>query len=333
MSDKTITHPVTKIRPLSTGQNDCHDENGNIVNCAGSGQDAEFSSGIKWPDPRFETNGETVTDLLTGLIWSKNSNPAGFPMLWEESLDFIDSLNSQNFAGRNDWRMPNRKELHSLISFNENKPAIAAPNPFGKIFLAWYWTSTSYAGSLKHAWRVQLEGGRMFFGAKTEYSLLWPVCGESSNIALTGQKENYDQKKRDSQHGVEWPKHRFMDDGETVADALTGLRWMKKADLCGAVSWKEALEKVAELSAGDNKNNWRMPNIRELESLIDASQSYPALSDRHPFTDTGDVYWSSTSSSFEYDWAMALYLDKGAVGVGFKTGDPFLVWPVADINY
>lgn len=330
MFKNTITHLNTKLRPISTGQNKCSDEHGNTISCNDSGQDADTNSGLNWPDPRFDAGEETVTDLLTGLIWTKNSNPADFPLQWTEALDFIDNLNSQNFAGRNDWRMPNRRELHSLISFSEKKPAIPADHPFGKIFLAWYWSSTSYAGGLKHAWRVHFEGGRMFFGAKSEYSLLWPVSGKSTILPSTGQIDSYDSLKRDIQHGIQLPENRFSEENDTVLDNVTGLHWYKKADLCGPVSWKTGLEKISDLNNEDSDHNWRMPNIRELESLTDTSQSFPALQKNNPFTDTGDVYWSSTSSSFEYDWAMALYLEKGAVGVGFKTGDPFLVWPVAD---
>lgn len=316
--------------PLATGQTICTNESGNTIPCEGSGQDAEFMKGLKWPALRFEIQGETVIDHLTGLIWSKDSNPAQFPLPWYECFGFIDEMNRTKFGGRNDWRMPDRHELHSLISFNDRKPAIAADHPFGKVFLAWYWTSTSYAGSLNHAWRVHLEGGRMFFGAKTEYSLLWPVSGKSEVLLATGQTEHHEELNRDMQNGVSLPDSRFRQEGDTVIDTMTGLRWLKKADLCGPVSWAEGLEKIASLNVSDADHNWRMPNIRELESITDASQTFPALSEDHPFTDTGEVYWSSTSSSFEYDWAMALYLGKGAVGVGFKKGDPFLVWPVAD---
>lgn len=327
---KTITYSNGKISFLSTGQKQCSDENGNPLPCPDSGQDAEFHTGLKWPEPRFQVEGETVTDLLTGLSWTKNSNPAGFPLQWAEGLDFIDSINSEEYSGRKDWRMPNRHELHSLISFNNCKPALPADHPFGKIFLAWYWTSTSYAGGLNHAWRVHLEGGRMFYGEKNDYSLLWPVCGESKILAPTGQTESYDPKNRDKQHGFIFTSPKFVDDGTTVIDITTGLRWLKKADLCGPVSWTEGLAEVAKLRKKNPAHNWRMPNIRELESVVDASTAFPALEKGHPFKNTGEVYWSSTSSSYEYDWAMALYLGKGAVGVGFKKGDPFLVWPVAD---
>jgi hypothetical protein len=73
---------------------------------------------------------------------------------------------------------------------------------------------------------------------------------------------------------------------------------------------------------------WRLPNINELESLVDGVAHSPALSPGHPFEEVQVAYWSSTTSLFEPDWAWALYLDKGAVGVGQKHGRHFHVWAV-----
>ncbi len=56
----------------------------------------------------------------------------------------------------------------------------------------------------------------------------------------------------------------------------------------------------------------------------------PALPAGHPFIDVRDVYWSSTTSLYEPDWAWSLYLDKGAVGVGQKAQARFHVWAVCD---
>jgi hypothetical protein len=72
--------------------------------------------------------------------------------------------------------------------------------------------------------------------------------------------------------------------------------------------------------------DWHLPNINELESLVDASQSSPALPEAHPFWGNPEVLWSSTTSGFEPDWAYGLYLHKGAVGVGHKRTARFGVW-------
>ena len=58
-----------------TGQVTCYDAGGNVINCAGTGQDGELQKGVKWPTPRFtvRANG-TTKDNLTGLIWLTNAN-------------------------------------------------------------------------------------------------------------------------------------------------------------------------------------------------------------------------------------------------------------------
>ena len=73
---------------------------------------------------------------------------------------------------------------------------------------------------------------------------------------------------------------------------------------------------------------WRLPNVRELESLVDLSSHSPALSNDHPFINVQDAYWSSTTSVYEPRYAWALYSRDGIVGVGFKPGDDFFLWPV-----
>lgn len=309
---------------LNTGQTFCADENGNPVDCDGSGQDAEFSPGIRWPEPRFKRDGETVLDRLTGLTWLGNPNFTDFPLTYEECLEAVRELDASRPGGCSGWRMPNRREMFSLISFNDRKPAIPADHPFDKGPLGWYWTSTPSAMQPGYQWYVHTEGGRMFYGRRDGYCLVWPVCGTSDVLADTGAD--------DTATGAAWPEPRFKPQGETVLDELTGLFWTKSADLTsGPCSWKGALAavKALETPVPENRSGWALPTIRELESLVDASEHSPALSAEHPFADTREAYWSSTSSSFERDWAMCLYLHKGAVGVGFKKDAGFHVWAVS----
>ena len=103
--------------------------------------------------------------------------------------------------------------------------------------------------------------------------------------------------------GVPWPNPRFTDNTDgTVTDSLTGLVWMKNAGCFAASNWAEALTYANQLSSGQCgltdgsvAGQWRMPNINELESLVDISRSSPALSAGYPFTNVANSYWSSTS--------------------------------------
>ena len=324
---------------LNTGQKTCHDQDGAQLACAGSGQDPEFSPGQAWPRPRFKEAGQgLVADQLTRLIWSQDANPAEFPMTWLEALDYVAGLNQRQHLGFTDWRLPNRRELRSLISHQNKKPALPEGHMFKNVFLGWYWSSTTAAISPAHAWYVHLEGGRMFYGHKQQAFLVWPLRGESPVLPATGQTRCYDAagdeitcpgagQDGELQRGVPWPWPRFADEtGGLVRDRLSGLCWRRQADLdLGPLNWSEALAAAKEVEPA---GTWRLPTINELESLVDCSRHSPALPPDHPFSQVQEAYWSSTTSLFEPDWAWALYLQKGACGVGQKKDPHFQVWLV-----
>ncbi len=293
--------------------------------------------GIKGPSPRFAEFGDMIQDRLTGLIWPRKSVSFEFALRWQESLEHVRDLNQEGFLGCSDWRLPNRRELRSVLSHEQSRPALPTDHPFTHVQQTWYWTSTSSAMYPAYAWAVHLAGGRMFWNRKDQISMVWPVRGESSVLPRTGQKSCFDShgagiecfasgQDAELQKGVVWPEPRFVRDGEDVADRLTGLIWREtESEEPGLMTWPKALQVVAELKE-ESGTEWHLPNINELESLVDASKSCPALPEGHPFSGNPEVLWSSTSSGFEPDWAYALYMHKGAVGVGYKRTARFGVW-------
>ncbi|MGE4556808.1 MAG: DUF1566 domain-containing protein [Desulfovibrionaceae bacterium] len=323
----------------STGQTACFDTQGRAVPCRSSGQDAAFSPGRPWPSPRFEAFGKEVLDRYTGLRWRKNANEAGFPMTWTEALQAAAGLNADAADAKSAWRLPNRRELLSMVSFAASNPCLPDGHPFENVFAGWCWTSTSSAVNPAYAWCTHLLGARTFYSRKDQYAVAWPVRGASDWLPRTGQTRCYDAEGAEIdcrgtmqdgavRTGAPWPVPRFEQAGERVVrDRLTGLVWTKNANLAGRdADWTEALNLVTGLDAGGRA--FRLPTIMELESLVDASRAYPALPDKHPFDDPQEALWSSTSSGLEQDWAMCLYLGKGAVGVGRKD-ERFAVWAVA----
>lgn len=115
------------------------------------GQDAEHRLGSAWPHPRFEADAGWVLDRLTGLIWSRDAGVSEFPLAWSEALAFVRTLNRETHLGLNDWRLPNRRELRSLIDHQARRPALPAGHPFRNVFTGWYWSSTSAALAPNHA--------------------------------------------------------------------------------------------------------------------------------------------------------------------------------------
>jgi hypothetical protein len=323
---------------LSTGQRLCYDVAGRPVDCAGSGQDGEFRAGPAWPEPRFEMQGDDLAlDRLTGLVWPRVASVGDFPMSWAEALAAVAGMNRENAFGHADWRLPNRRELLSVVSHDHHRPALPAGHPFS-VQQTWYWTSTTSSRAPGYAWHVHMEGGRMFYGDKTRDAMVWPVRGESDLLARTGQTVCRDSvgnvvecaqtgQDGDLLRGTPWPEPRFAVESGGVRDLLTDLLWMRSADLRGLCTWEEALLAAREHRAGGL--DWRLPNLRELESLVDAEHHDPALPAGHPFENPQEAYWSSTSSAYSPDWAYCLYLHKGAVGVGFKAKPEFSAWFVA----
>jgi len=291
--------------------------------------------------PRFETvNNGLVRDNATGLIWPRQADVLEFPLSWPEAMDAVMAMNAQTALGRNDWRLPNRRELLSLVDFGQARPAAPPDHPFADLRQNWHWTSTTAAIAPRYAWYVHFAGGRTFYGRKDQYCLSLPVAGTPDTLPRTGQMSCFDAsgKRIDCQGtghdgemrlGVPWPEPRFepLPDG-CARDRLTDLVWTDSADLAGGlVAWDEAKALAENLDAGGKI--WRLPAIRELESLVDASRHSPALPKGHPFQDVGEACWSGTNSPFENGWAYCLYIRKGAVGVGHKPGREFAVWAVS----
>jgi len=117
----------------------------------------------------------------------------------------------------------------------------------------------------------------------------------------------------------------------TARDRLTKRVWLKPpVTMLQPVKWEKALEAIATLNAQNvcGRADWRLPNIRELESLVDINRHTPALPEGYPFEDIAEGYWSATTSVYEKKYAWVLYPRDGAVGVGYKRLPGFCFWAV-----
>ena len=140
-----------------------------------TGDDGDYEKGVAWPNPRFTVQADTncVLDNLTGLIWARNANMGG-PMTWSNAIFYCEAL---NYGGQTDWRLPNAKELYSLIDLGRDTPALPTGHPFAGVQSDYYWSSSTYAGSSVYAWFVHLYDGRVGYGLKTSTAYVWPVRG------------------------------------------------------------------------------------------------------------------------------------------------------------
>jgi len=181
-----------------TGQTNCYDTLGTEISCAGTGQDGEIQAGVAWPEPRFTDNGDdTMTDNLTGLMWTKNANFPNGTKAWEAALSYCNNL---NLRGYSDWRLPNVNELESLVNSAERDPsAWLNSQGFTNVQADYYWSSTTNANDTAYAWIVAMWSGSVGTVVKSSYNgCVWPVRAgqggsfDNSVISLpkTGKTQN-----------------------------------------------------------------------------------------------------------------------------------------------
>lgn len=158
-----------------TGQTTCYGYPSTVIECAGTGQDAELQKGVA---NSFTDNGDgTVTDNVTGLMWEKHSDDGTIhdkdnSYTWEAAINTkIATLNSESFAGYNDWRLPNRSELLTLANigtvvgpatfgaFNTNCAASCTVLTCSCTLSAYYWSSSTYQAYPWNAWFVRFDVG------------------------------------------------------------------------------------------------------------------------------------------------------------------------------
>lgn len=146
----------------------------------GTRDDGALQKGVAWPTPRFTDNGNgTVTDNLTRLIWMKNADAFG-TKTWADALSAANGLKSGDFdltdgSKAGDWRLPNRRELFSLVDDGRYNPALPAVNPFTNVQSAYYWSSSTYAATTTGAWLVSFSDGFVYGFGKSYSYYVWCV--------------------------------------------------------------------------------------------------------------------------------------------------------------
>ncbi len=141
--------------------------------------DGCLQEGVPSPNPRFTDHGNgTVTDNLTGLMWTKTSDACSGVKTWTQAMDCAAAqYNWPCYAGYCDWVLPNVRQLQSLIDYGRYGAALPSGHPFTNVRSYFYWSSSTSASSTGSAWLVSITNGSVELENKTYLNYVWPVRG------------------------------------------------------------------------------------------------------------------------------------------------------------
>ncbi len=163
----------------ATGQAQCYDGGGALVDCptdeadALYGQDGFYQTGCPMRGRFVDNLDGTITDLCTGLMWQQEASPPLSPMTWEGALTAVKTL---DLGGYRDWRLPNVRELQSIIDYGRHPPAGSDQNvPALPPLFMWpqrfYWTSSAYIKEPEKAWIVNVDTGEVLSINKMKHDM------------------------------------------------------------------------------------------------------------------------------------------------------------------
>ena len=349
----TLSSPIP-----DTGQTTCYNDSSAITcpseGAAFYGQDAQFTGNT----PSYTDNGDgTITDNVTGLMWQQSPDFDG-----DGDIDAADKFTyaealagagSFNLAGYGDWRLPTIKELYSLIDFNGLDPSgyngsnTSSLVPFidtdyfdfgygdtsagERIIDAQFASSTQYVSTT-------MGGAETMFGVNFADGR---IKGYPTG-PMPGQSEGKLYYVLYVRGNTEYGDNDFTDNGDpstgsgqagAITDNATGLMWSQD-DSNSGLNWEQALAYVEAQNDANylGYSNWRLPNAKELQSIVDYSRSPdttnsaaidPVFNTTTITNEAGQTdyaaYWSSTTHANQRSGDAAAYINFGR-SMGYMRG-------------
>ncbi len=248
------------------------------------GEDADYTIN----PPSYTDNGDgTIIDNNTALVWQKQDD--GTTRTWDDANAYCAGL---SLAGTG-WRLPTVLELLTIVDFGQYSPSVDAtyfPNTKSSSI---YWSSTNYVLYYDSMWVVGFFYPNSYGIARASQGLVRCVRDEGRAFV-------------------------FLDNNNgTVTDTTTGLMWQKFEDGT-ARTWEQSLSYCEGLSLA-GFSDWRLPNVKELSSIIDSTRCNPAIDvSFFPNAQSYLWYWTSTSEAYNGStWLVEFY--TGGLSSGDKT--------------
>ena len=233
-------------------------------------------------------------DEVTGLVWQK-VGISKYP--WHQAVgiydatynpDLISVCGQLDLEGYKDWRLPTRKELFSITRHDVNKNLIDTYS-FQYSLSGNVWSSTKYAANPDLAWPINFSDGSTWAGWGNKGAYYSVVCVRGESLSLPNFIDNTDG---------------------TVTDQVSGLMWQKEDDDVPRI-WVNAISYCEMLHLG-GYDDWRLPKIKELITIIDEETFNPAVDVVFPNTNM-DYYWTSTLREGSPSEAWPIQFSDGSI--------------------
>ena len=298
------------------------------------GQDAHYHG----PEPTYTDNGDgTVSDAITGLQWQKAHN--------KKRLGYADAKRacaSLTLGGKSDWRLPNIKELFSLADYRGSQSrrffiddVFDLEEPGADVLVGDRFASSHSTQMMGQTWSSTIYTGVHYGRPGVQAAFFYNFLdGHIKQAPIKGKNAQFYRCVR----GAQWGANAFKSNGDgTVIDQAMGLTW-QQADDGRTRDWPGALAYCEGLTLA-GRSDWRLPNVKELQSLIDYTKNNPALDQRFlRQSDRKGWFWSSTTHGDNISMASYVCFGKCTSKAGIdthgagaqrsdpKTGDPSR-WP------
>ncbi len=318
------------VKIPDTGQNRCYN-NSRAISCPGPGntffgQDAQYQGS----QLAYRDNGDgTVTDLNTGLMWSKAVSE--HKLVLDEAQREAASM---TLGGHTDWRVPNIKELYSLIDFRGytgfsgrrnlyNVPSNAIPFINTDYFDFLYGSSSEryidaqWLSNTRYA-STTMGGMDTMFGVNFADGRIKGYGYRDSRGRIL--KRFYARYVRGGPYG----QNQFHDNGDsTVTDQATGLTWARM-DSGRSMTWRDALAYAEQLNLAGH-SDWRLPNAKELQYIVDYTRSPDTTGSAaiDPVFQSSTIVNEAGQKDYPFYWTSTTHLDgprPGSTGVYIAFG-------------
>lgn len=294
------------------------------------GQDANFNG--YQPSYTVSNDGKVVFDNVTGLTWMRGPNTtletpqAEDKMTFDAAKEYVKEINEMNYGGYSDWRLPSLKEMYSLIQFVGTDPAIDATTTEGlipfiddeafnfaygevdkreRVIDSQYLTTNVYIGSGDTLEETLYFGVNFADGRIKGYGALMPFGDKVDKtffVQLVRGNEQYGEND-------------FVNNNDgTISDKATALMWSQNDSMEG-MTWENALAWVQEKNAENylGHSDWRLPNAKEMQSIIDYDNApdyngKPSIDT--DFFNTSEIENEEFVKDYPWYWTGTTHLDS-----------------------